>query len=178
MSARAALAFASPPNDQVRGFVFERRVRRHAGIIGATSNFGESSGMNRKCLHRHRVILLPVLACAALALSAILPGIASGAEKSSAPAAQKNQEAGRLIITRSSRLSQVVVGLSIDGKPVAKINYNNRYDAPLAAGPHTLTVVPIPDRELAGPTSVQVNVQPGKTYTFTAALDDVRVVLK
>lgn len=134
--------------------------------------------MNQKCLNRYRIVLLPILACAALALSAVIPGIASGAEKSSAPAAQKSQEAGRLIITRSSRLSQLVVGLSIDGKQVAKILYNNRYDAPLAAGPHTLTVVPIPNREQASPTSIQVNVQPGKTYTFTAALNDVRIVLK
>jgi hypothetical protein len=134
--------------------------------------------MNQKCLNRYRIVLLPILACAALALSAVIPGIASGAEKSSAPAAQKNQEAGRLIITRSSRLSQLVVGLSIDGKQVAKILYNNRYDAPLVAGPHTLTVVPIPNREQASPTSIQVNVQPGKTYTFTAALNDIRIVLK
>ncbi len=134
--------------------------------------------MNQKCLNRHRAVLLPILACAALALSAVIPGIVSGAEKSSAPAPQENQEAGRLIITRSSRLSQLVVGLSIDGKQVAKILYNNRYDAPLAAGLHTLTVVPIPNREQASPTSIQVNVQPGKTYTFTAALSDVRIVLK
>ena len=177
MSAKGALAFASRPNDQSVRFV-RARVRRGSEIIDATSDFGESCKMNQECFNRHRIVLLPILACAALALSAVIPGIASGAEKSSAPAAQKNQEAGRLIITRSSRLSQVVVGLSIDGKQVAKINYNNRYDAPLAAGPHTLTVVPIPNRELAKPQSIQVNVQPGKTYTFVAALDDIRIVLK
>lgn len=82
------------------------------------------------------------------------------------------------MIKRSANLGSTIVGLSIDGKQVAKINFNGTYEAPISAGPHRLTTIPIPNREHAEVSQVQINVQPGKTYTFTAFRDDVRIVLK
>jgi hypothetical protein len=70
------------------------------------------------------------------------------------------------------------VGLKIDGKEAAKLSYNRSYDAPLAAGPHTLTVYPVVSRGGAKPTETRVNVEPGKTYRFTAARKDIQLVLQ
>ena len=69
------------------------------------------------------------------------------------------------------------MGLKIDGKEAAQITYNRRYDAPLAAGSHTLTVYPVVSRG-AKPTEIRVNVEPGRTYTFTAARQDIQLVLQ
>ena len=70
------------------------------------------------------------------------------------------------------------MGLKIDGKEAAQLTYNRSYDAPLAAGPHTLTVYPVVSLEGAKPTEIRVNVEPGKTYKFTAARKDIQLILK
>lgn len=127
--------------------------------------------------HRNRSIFVLAVVCAALAC--LIPGDASAAGK--IPPATKQQkiaEAGRLVVVRSANLGTTVVGLSIDGKETAKINFGGRYDAPLAAGPHVLTVIPIPNREQAQPNQTRVTVQPGQTYKFTAKQSDVAIVLK
>ena len=117
-------------------------------------------------------------ACLVVGLVLAGPGSVSGAEKKAPTPAEGNQPAGRLVIVRSASLGPTVVALKIDGVETAKITYNRRYDAPLAAGQHVLTVYPLPSREGARPTETKVNVQPGKTYTFTAARDDIQIVLK
>ena len=116
-------------------------------------------------------------AICSFALFCAYPLITLAAEKAT-PEAAKSKEAGRLVIVRAANLGGAVVGISIDGKEVAKLNFNGRYDAPIAAGPHSLTAIPIPDREHAGPSERKVVVEPGKTLTFTAKREDVRVVLK
>ena len=127
--------------------------------------------------HRNRSIFVLAVVCAALAC--LIPGDASAAGKiSPATKQQKIAEAGRLVVVRSANLGTTVVGLSIDGKETAKINFGGRYDAPLAAGPHVLTVIPIPNREQAQPNQTRVTVQPGQTYKFTAKQSDVAIVLK
>jgi hypothetical protein len=131
--------------------------------------------MKKNHRYPNRSFLILTVVCAAIGWGAI---ISSDAGKPSPAAAQKNQEAGRLIIQRSAVLGTTVVGLSIDGVQTAKINYNGRYDAPLATGQHVLTVVPIPNREFAQPTQARVTVLPGKTYTFTAKRKDVAIVLQ
>ena len=85
---------------------------------------------------------------------------------------------GKLVIVRSANLGLTVIGVSIDGEQKAKINYNGRFEAPLSVGPHVITTVPIPNREHAQPAQTRVNVEKGKTYTFTAARSDVSIVLK
>ncbi len=126
--------------------------------------------------NRNRNILMPIVACAALAC--LIPGGVSAAAKSSPVAKQQQtQEAGRLVIVRSANLGSVVVGVSIDGKETTKINFGGRYEAPLAAGQHVIAVIPIPNREHAQPSQTRVTVQPGQTYKFTAKRSDVAIVL-
>lgn len=133
--------------------------------------------MNKTHFDRNRSIFVLAVVCAALA--SLIPGSVSAAGKT-LPAAkqQKSEEAGRLVIVRSANMGSIVVGLSIDGKETAKINFGGRYDAPLAAGQHVLSVVPIPNREHAQPSQSRVTVQPGQTYKFTAKQSDVAIVLK
>lgn len=125
---------------------------------------------------RHRLILS--VACLAIGWVFSGPEVMSAAEKSSPRPAQVTEPAGRLVILRSATLGTTVVGLRVDGVETAKITYNRRYDAPLAVGQHTLTVYPVISLEGAKPTETRVNVGPGKTYTFTAARQDIQIVLK
>jgi hypothetical protein len=122
--------------------------------------------------------LIPAVAGIVLACLAMTPGMSSAAGKASPAAEQKAQPAGRLVIVRAANLGSTIVDLKIDGVETAKINYNGRYDAPLAAGPHVLTVIPFASREIPKPNQTRLTVEPGKTYTFTAKRDDVSVVLK
>jgi hypothetical protein len=85
---------------------------------------------------------------------------------------------GRLVINRAPNLGPTIVGLKIDGRDVDKISYNRRYDAPIAAGPHVLTTWPVVSLDGARPVDMQVNIEAGKTYTFTARRLDIQVVLR
>ncbi len=60
----------------------------------------------------------------------------------------------------------------------AQINFGGKYDAPLGAGEHLITVVPIPNREQAAPSQMRLKVEPGQIYKFTAKRLDVAIVLK
>ena len=127
-------------------------------------------------LKQSRCLLL-VATCLAIGGLISQPGAVSAAGKGS-PAPTQNAQAGRLVIVRSASLGPTIVGLKIDGKEAARISYNRRYDEPIAAGPHTLTVYPAISLGGAKPTEKHLNVQPGKTYTFTAARKDIQIVLK
>jgi hypothetical protein len=127
---------------------------------------------------RYQLRFLFALASLALLAFALLPMQAPAASKASSAMPAKNEGTGRLIVKRSANLGSTIVGLSVDGKQVARINYNGTYDAPISAGPHVLTALPIPNREHADATTVKVNVQPGQTYNFTAYRDDVRIALR
>ncbi len=107
---------------------------------------------------------------------ALATGTLTAAGKKAAPQAEKGT--GRLIIRRAPNLGPTVVGLKIDGVPTDKISYNRTYNAPIAAGSHVLTVYPVVSLEGAKPTDTHVNVEPGKTYTFTAARKDIQIILK
>jgi hypothetical protein len=122
--------------------------------------------------------LLRIAVCLVVGLALAGPELVFGADKKAPTPAQGHQPAGRLVIVRSASLGPTIVGLKIDGVETAKITYNRRYDTSLAAGEHVLTVYPLPSLEGARPTETKVNVQPGKTYTFTAARDDIQIVLK
>jgi len=100
----------------------------------------------------------------------------SAAEKTAST--QSNQAMGRLVIRRAPNLGPTVVGLMIDGVQTDKITYNRSYNAPIAAGSHVLTVYPVVSLEGAKPTETHVNIEAGKTYTFTAARKDIQIVLK
>jgi hypothetical protein len=133
--------------------------------------------MSMQLSHR----LLRIAVCLSVGLVLAGPELVSGAdkktEKMSPTPAQTNQAPGRLVITRSASLGPTIVGLRIDGKETAKITFNRRYDAPLSAGQHVLTVYPVVSYDNAKPTNTRVNVAPGQTYSFTAARNDVQLVL-
>ncbi len=132
--------------------------------------------MNQTSLLPYRRSFVAIAICSLVLFCTHSP--ATLAAEKAAPAAAKTQEAGRIVIVRSANLGGTVVGVSIDGKDVTKLHYNGRYDAPISAGPHTLTSVPVPDSEHAGVSELKVTVEPGKTYKFTAKRSDVRIVLK
>ena len=134
--------------------------------------------MNKISPHPQHSSLLLIVTCLAIGLFLGHPVNASAAGKASPAPAQNELAAGRLVIVRSATLGPTIVGLKIDGKDVTQITYNRSYDAPLAAGPHTLTVYPVVSMDGSKPTEIRVNVEPGKTYTFTAARKDIQLILK
>ena len=138
----------------------------------------QNAAMNKISSHPQRSSLLLIVTCLAIGLFLGHPVNASAAGKASPAPAQNELAPGRLVIMRSATLGPTIVGLKIDGKEAAQITYNRRYDAPLAAGAHTLTVYPVVSLRGAKPTEVRVNVEPGKTYTFTAARQDIQLVLQ
>ena len=74
--------------------------------------------------------------------------------------------------------TDLAVHLSIDGREVADIVRDRRYDGFISAGHHVLSVVALPNIELRRPTSLRLTVQPGHTYVFTAVWESDRVVLR
>lgn len=119
------------------------------------------------------------MALAGAALACFIPeGVLAAAKASPEAKQEQNQPAGRLMIVRSANLGSAVVGVEIDGKQTARINFGGSYDEPLPAGHHVITVTPIPNREHAQPNKTQLDVQPGRTYKFTAARSDVAIVLR
>ena len=140
------------------------------------SDFGEECCMQKSYFHPMRGILVVILVCATIAWGAVGPASAL-AGKPSPAAAPTIQGTGRLVIKRAPNLGPTVVKLSIDGVDTAHINFNRTYDAPLAAGPHVLTVASIPNRE-SRPVDKHVTMEPGKTYTFTAKRSDYQLVLE
>lgn len=135
--------------------------------------------MNRTQTHLYQGKLMAAVACVAIAWLVITPGNVSAAGKPASSTAQKTViGAGRLIVVRQANLGATIVGLKIDGVQTAQITPNRRYDAPLAAGSHVLTVFPVFSLEGARPTERRLTVEPGKTYTLAAAKQDAQVVLK
>src|SRR6266496_3676851 len=84
--------------------------------------------------------------------------------------ARASDKGARLIVQRAANFgNEIAVDLSIDGKRVAYIQRDHRYDGFVSAGRHVLTVLPMPNVDLRRPTTLRVTVRPGRTYIFTAA---------
>ncbi|MEO5754864.1 MAG: hypothetical protein ABIR38_09170 [Chthoniobacterales bacterium] len=126
----------------------------------------------------NRMILPLAVVCATFVCCMVIPAEVSAAGKAKAAPAPESKAAGRLVITRSATLGAYGVGLSVDGKQVATINYNGRYDAPLAAGSHVLSVIPIPNRMSGKTRETKVTIAPGQTLSFTAKRDNDDYILK
>src|SRR4030095_2590630 len=85
---------------------------------------------------------------------------------SSQAAQPSSTDSGRLVVQRSPGLGdKEFLRLSIDGE-VHNIPPGSRYDQPISAGHHVLTVDTQTNRRQ--PTSVSLTVDPGQTYAFTA----------
>jgi hypothetical protein len=133
--------------------------------------------MKRRIIHLDPGRFFVVVALLAVACLAMTTNI-SATGKPPTGAELKGVTSGRLIILRAVNLGPTIVGLKIDGVAMAPLAYNRRYDAPISAGSHVLTVYPVVSREGARPTEKRVNVEPGRTYTFTAKRVDIEIVLQ
>lgn len=93
--------------------------------------------------------------------------------------ARTSHSGARLIVQRAPNIgTELAVHLSIDGRKVADIQRDHRYDGFVSAGRHVLTVVPMPNIELRRPTSVRVTLRSGRAYIFTAGWDADRLGLR
>ena len=87
----------------------------------------------------------------------------------------RSQGTGRLLVLRSPSFGwNIAVHLQIDGRDVTNITQGGRYDGALPAGHHVLTV----SARGAEPTSIDVDVRPGQTHTYTAGWSSDTVVLR
>ena len=89
------------------------------------------------------------------------------------------QPGGRLIVLRVPNFGwNLSLHLQIDGRTVANVVQGRRYDRSIPSGRHVLTVSAIPNNYFGQPQVTVLNVQPGRTYVFTAVWQDSnRVVL-
>jgi hypothetical protein len=134
-----------------------------------------------------RIFLALAIACAVVLSGAASQ--ASGPPPRSSAARRANtadsmlgrdrQMVGRLIVQRSADFgNDLFLNLSIDGRKVANIAWNYRYDALIPAGHHVVTVVAVPWRGSRRPSSTRVVIEPGQTYIFTGIWESDRVVLR
>jgi outer membrane biosynthesis protein TonB len=87
----------------------------------------------------------------------------------------RSQGTGRLIISRAPNFGwNIGVHLQIDGRDVTNITQGGRYDGVVPTGRHVLSV----SARGAQPTSIDVDVQPGQTHTFTAFWSSDLVMLR
>lgn len=121
------------------------------------------------------------LIAAALAIGWSVVGQAElfAAQKKETPAlAAAPQAMGTLVIKRAPNLGPTIVGLKIDGRDVDKLSYNRIYSAPISAGSHVVTTWPVVSLDGARPVDTRINIEAGKTYTFTARRQDIQIVLR
>jgi hypothetical protein len=122
--------------------------------------------MNSRHNSASRLFLIFAFACAFLV---------SGSETQ----ARTSHKGARLIVQRAPNFgTELVVHLSVDGREVADILRDHRYDGFVSAGRHVLTVLALPNTESRRPTSVRVTARSGHTYIFTAAWEADHLVLR
>ena len=92
----------------------------------------------------------------------------------SAPIQARSADNARLIVNRSADFGgDESINLAIDGVQVAVLGINQNYDAALPPGRHVVSITTNPKTYGEQvPSQISVNVEPGKTYTFTAVWDD------
>jgi len=97
---------------------------------------------------------------------------------STSTVAQPSPLPGRVVVKRVPQFGwNLGFHLQIDGRSVATIAQGHDYDSWLPAGRHLLTVVTASYAGLPQPTSITVNVEPGRTYVFTAMWDSNLIFL-
>lgn len=100
-----------------------------------------------------RSVVVAALAC--VLLPAVLPA-ADGGD-------------ARLIVKRAANYgNNLDLAVSIDGQRVKRVIFGHSYDAPLSPGRHTV-MVNVPSKlHDSAPATIEINVEPGRTYQFTA----------
>ncbi len=83
-------------------------------------------------------------------------------------------EDARLVVTRTSNFGTFqFVNLFVDGVHVANLGVNQGYEAVLRPGQHVLSLSTTPQAfRRTAPTEQRINLEPGKTYAFTARWED------
>jgi hypothetical protein len=89
-------------------------------------------------------------------------------------ASTRHEDAARLVVTRTSNFGTFqYVNLFVDGVHVANLGVNQGYEAVLRPGHHVLSISTTPQAfRRTAPTQLDVNVEAGKTYAFTARWED------
>jgi hypothetical protein len=76
------------------------------------------------------------------------------------PKPASETQGGHLIIQRSFELGGLPIVVLIDGRRVATIAYNRDYSAPIAPGPHTVSVIVVPERPPTKSAPVKIRCKP------------------
>jgi len=104
--------------------------------------------------------------------------LAFGCAISTSTVAQASPPLGRVVVKRVPQFGwNLAFHLQIDGRPVGTIGPREGYEGWLPAGRHLLTVNTASYVGLPEPTSIAVNVEPGRTYVFTAIWDSNLIFL-
>jgi hypothetical protein len=108
----------------------------------------------------------------ACSFGASIPIQARDARSNSASA--RSEDDARLVVTGTANFGTFqFVNLFVDGVHVADLGIDQTYKAVLLAGQHVLSVSTTPQAfRRTAPTEQRVNVEPGKTYAFTARWED------
>jgi len=112
---------------------------------------------------------------------ALLVGFATtfnGAPKKSPEQPSSSEGGGRLVVARAPSLgSGTMISVSVDGKKLASIGSGNRYDGSVSLGKHVLAVAFDPHNASEKPSSTELDVVQGQTYTFIATIKHGDILL-
>ena len=114
-------------------------------------------------------LLMVAIACSFAASTSIQ---ARDARLNSASA--RSEDGARLLVTRTANFGTFqYVNLFVDGVHVADLGIDQSYKAVLLPGQHVLWVSTAPQAfRRTAPTEQRINLEPGKTYAFTARWED------
>ena len=115
--------------------------------------------------HVSTKLIMVAVACIFAASTPIQAGVAR-----SNSASARSEDDARLVVTRAANFGtfQYLI-LFVDGVHVANLGLDQSYAAVLPPGPHVLSVSTTPQGYIyTPPTQQRVNVEPDKTYAFTA----------
>jgi hypothetical protein len=130
------------------------------------------SDMKSKHIFARNVLLMLVFGCAVLVGTAAQGGPPGGYLRSS------HVPLGRLTVDRVPNFGwNLAFNLQIDGRPAGSVVQGRSYSTVLPAGPHVLTVQPVPANGYTVPTSTIVNIQPGADHLYVAKWDSDLVYL-
>lgn len=113
-------------------------------------------------------LIIVAIACSFVASTPIQ------ARQAKSTAWTRSEDDARLVVTRTSNFGTFqYVNLFIDGVHVANLGVNQGYEAVLRPGQHLLSISTTPQAfRRTAPTELRLNLEPGKTYAFTARWND------